>query len=201
MKEIHSPRRPSQERTAFWDSTVRAKKGLSTPRLSRLSEQSKRETEYQQSTIEDRRCSDPRSRKPCVSGRFILQAPAKGIRQALIIASTGQEKWSWPLKNAVNPIDTLIAITRSTSSKLSDVRFGCTLNNPSQEMAPSMMAFERGRERVVKRQETRNSAQRCESRRNGAFLDRNLRTLHLCGKESSGCRCSPGWRKSDDQIP
>ena len=53
-----------------------------------------------------------------------------------IIANMGQEKWGWPLKNAVNPIDTLIAIIRSTSLKPSDVRFGCALNNLSQEMAP-----------------------------------------------------------------
>lgn len=52
-----------------------------------------------------------------------------------VIASIGQEKWSWPLKHAVNPIDTLIAIIRSTSLKLSDVRCGCALNNLSQEMA------------------------------------------------------------------
>ena len=53
-----------------------------------------------------------------------------------VIANMGQEKWAWPLKNAVNPIDTLIAIIRSTSLKPSDVRFGCSLNNLSQEMAP-----------------------------------------------------------------
>ena len=53
-----------------------------------------------------------------------------------IIANMGQEKWGWPLKNAVNPIDTLIAIIRSTSLKPSDVRLGCALNNLSQEMAP-----------------------------------------------------------------
>jgi TetR/AcrR family transcriptional regulator, transcriptional repressor for nem operon len=53
-----------------------------------------------------------------------------------IIANMGQEKWAWPLKNTVNPIDTLIAIIRSTSLKPSDVRFGCALNNLCQEMAP-----------------------------------------------------------------
>jgi TetR/AcrR family transcriptional regulator, transcriptional repressor for nem operon len=53
-----------------------------------------------------------------------------------ILASIGQEKWSWPLKNAVNPIDTLIGIIRSTSLKPSDVRCGCALNNLSQEMSP-----------------------------------------------------------------
>ena len=53
-----------------------------------------------------------------------------------IIANMGQEKWGWPLKNALNPIDTPIAIIRSTSLKASDVRLGCALNNLSQEMAP-----------------------------------------------------------------
>lgn len=53
-----------------------------------------------------------------------------------IIANMGQEKWGWPLKNAANPIDTLIAIIRSTSLKPSDVRLGCALNNLTQEMAP-----------------------------------------------------------------
>jgi TetR/AcrR family transcriptional regulator, transcriptional repressor for nem operon len=53
-----------------------------------------------------------------------------------IIASMGEEKWWWPLKNAVNPIDTLICIIRSTSLKPSDVRCGCALNNLSQEMSP-----------------------------------------------------------------
>src|SRR3984885_9315251 len=53
-----------------------------------------------------------------------------------IIANMGQEKWGWPLKNAVNPMDPLIAIIPSPSLKPSDVRFGCALNNLSQEMAP-----------------------------------------------------------------
>jgi TetR/AcrR family transcriptional repressor of nem operon len=52
-----------------------------------------------------------------------------------VIAGIGLEKWSWPLKNAVNPIDTLIAIIRSTSLKPSDVRCGCALNNLAQEMS------------------------------------------------------------------
>jgi TetR/AcrR family transcriptional repressor of nem operon len=53
-----------------------------------------------------------------------------------IIAGLGQEKWWMPLENAVNPIDTLIGIIRSTSLKPSDVRCGCALNNLSQEMSP-----------------------------------------------------------------
>jgi TetR/AcrR family transcriptional regulator, transcriptional repressor for nem operon len=60
-----------------------------------------------------------------------------------IIANIGQEKWAWPLKNAVNPIDTLIAIIRSTSLKPSDVRRGCALNNLSQEMAPLDEGFQK----------------------------------------------------------
>jgi len=60
-----------------------------------------------------------------------------------IIASMGQEKWLWPLKNAVNPIDTLIGIIRSTSLKPSDVRCGCALNNLSQEMSSLDEGFRR----------------------------------------------------------
>lgn len=60
-----------------------------------------------------------------------------------IIANIGREKWSWPLKNAVNPIDTLIAIIRSTSLKPAHVRCGCALNNLSQEMAPLDEGFRR----------------------------------------------------------
>jgi TetR/AcrR family transcriptional regulator, transcriptional repressor for nem operon len=60
-----------------------------------------------------------------------------------VLASIGQEKWSWPLKNAMNPIDTLISIIRSTSLKPSDVRCGCALNNLSQEMSSIDEGFRR----------------------------------------------------------
>jgi TetR/AcrR family transcriptional regulator, transcriptional repressor for nem operon len=60
-----------------------------------------------------------------------------------VLAGIGQEKWSWPLKNAVNPIDTLIAIIRSTSLKPSDVRCGCALNNLAQEMSSLDEGFRR----------------------------------------------------------
>jgi TetR/AcrR family transcriptional repressor of nem operon len=53
-----------------------------------------------------------------------------------IIADMTQEKWLGPLKNASNPIDALIGIIASTSLRPRDLRYGCPLNNLSQEMAP-----------------------------------------------------------------
>jgi TetR/AcrR family transcriptional regulator, transcriptional repressor for nem operon len=53
-----------------------------------------------------------------------------------VIRDATREKWLWPLKNASNPIDTLIAIIGSTSLRPHDLRCGCPLNNLSQEMAP-----------------------------------------------------------------
>jgi TetR/AcrR family transcriptional repressor of nem operon len=60
-----------------------------------------------------------------------------------IIAGMTRAKWLWPLQNAANPIDTLIAIIRSTSLRPSDLRCGCPLNNLSQEMAPLDEGFRR----------------------------------------------------------
>jgi TetR/AcrR family transcriptional repressor of nem operon len=60
-----------------------------------------------------------------------------------IIAGWTREKWLQPLKNAANPIDTLIAIIRSTSLRPADLRCGCPLNNLSQEMAPLDEGFRR----------------------------------------------------------
>ena len=130
-----------------------------------------------------------------------------------IIAGLGQEKWWSPLKNAVNPIDALIGIIRSVSLKRSDVRCGCALNNLSQEMSPLDEGFRKRTAKLfwkwqsaiaecpAKWQKTRNGAQRYKSRRDGLFLDRYLRRLHLFGKESSKRHCSAGWPTNDDQLP
>jgi TetR/AcrR family transcriptional regulator, transcriptional repressor for nem operon len=67
-----------------------------------------------------------------------------------IIASITREKWLWPLKNASNPIDTLIGIIRSTSLRPSDLRCGCPLNNLSQEMAPLDQGFRRRTAKVFR---------------------------------------------------
>jgi TetR/AcrR family transcriptional regulator, transcriptional repressor for nem operon len=53
-----------------------------------------------------------------------------------IIANLTREKWLQPLENSSNPVDTLIAVIRSTSLRPSDVRCGCPLNNLAQEMSP-----------------------------------------------------------------
>ena len=53
-----------------------------------------------------------------------------------VIRDGTREKWLWPLKNAANPIDTLVAIVKGTSLKPHHLACGCPLNNLSQEMAP-----------------------------------------------------------------
>jgi TetR/AcrR family transcriptional regulator, transcriptional repressor for nem operon len=60
-----------------------------------------------------------------------------------VIRDATREKWLWPLKNAINPIDTLIDIVRTTSLKPHHLACGCPLNNLSQEMAPLDEGFRR----------------------------------------------------------
>jgi TetR/AcrR family transcriptional regulator, transcriptional repressor for nem operon len=60
-----------------------------------------------------------------------------------VIRDATREKWLWPLKNATNPIDTLIAIIKATSLNPHDLACGCPLNNISQEMAPLDEGFRR----------------------------------------------------------
>src|SRR5713101_10011477 len=50
-----------------------------------------------------------------------------------VIASSVQQKWVHPLRNAKNPIDTLVRIVQSESLKREDVQRGCPLLNLSQE--------------------------------------------------------------------
>lgn len=60
-----------------------------------------------------------------------------------VLASISREKWVWPLQNAKNPIDALIAIVQSTSCRREDLEYGCSLNNLSQEMSPLDEGFRR----------------------------------------------------------
>jgi TetR/AcrR family transcriptional repressor of nem operon len=53
-----------------------------------------------------------------------------------VLASISREKWVWPLQNAKNPIDVLVAIVQSTSCRREDLEYGCILNNLPQEMSP-----------------------------------------------------------------
>ena len=66
-----------------------------------------------------------------------------------VIHDGTREKWLWPLKNAVNPIDTLVAIVKGTSLRPHHLACGCPLNNLSQEMAPLDEGF---RKRIVMEQ-------------------------------------------------
>jgi AcrR family transcriptional regulator len=54
-----------------------------------------------------------------------------------VIASSVQQKWVQPLRNATNPIDTLVRIVRSESLKRENIQRGCPLLNLSQEMRDS----------------------------------------------------------------
>jgi TetR/AcrR family transcriptional regulator, transcriptional repressor for nem operon len=60
-----------------------------------------------------------------------------------VLASISREKWVWPLQNAKNPIDALVAIVQSTSCRREDLEYGCILNNLSQEMSPIDEGFRR----------------------------------------------------------
>jgi TetR/AcrR family transcriptional repressor of nem operon len=60
-----------------------------------------------------------------------------------VIASSVQQKWVQPLRNATNPIDTLVRIVQSESLKREDVQRGCPLLNLSQEMSGLDEGFRR----------------------------------------------------------
>jgi TetR/AcrR family transcriptional regulator, transcriptional repressor for nem operon len=64
-----------------------------------------------------------------------------------VLAGISREKWVWPLQNAKDPIDALIAIV-STSCTREDVEYGCSLNNLSQEMSPIDEGFRKRTERL-----------------------------------------------------
>jgi TetR/AcrR family transcriptional repressor of nem operon len=53
-----------------------------------------------------------------------------------IIADMTHDRWLHPLRNATNPLDTLVGIVQATSMKPQDCQRGCPLNNLAQEMSP-----------------------------------------------------------------
>lgn len=67
-----------------------------------------------------------------------------------VIASNLDEKWVQPLRNAKNPIDVLVRIIRSESTKREDVQRGCPLLNLSWEMSGLDEGFRRRTAKVYK---------------------------------------------------
>jgi TetR/AcrR family transcriptional repressor of nem operon len=67
-----------------------------------------------------------------------------------VIESITQHKWLHPLRNAKNPIDTLVAIVQSTSLRPEDLERGCPLNNLAQEMSPIDEGFRKRTAKVFK---------------------------------------------------
>lgn len=67
-----------------------------------------------------------------------------------VIVSITREKWLWPLRNATNPIDTLVGIVQSTPSRPEDLECGCPLNNLSQEMSPLDEGFRKRTAKIFK---------------------------------------------------
>jgi TetR/AcrR family transcriptional repressor of nem operon len=67
-----------------------------------------------------------------------------------VIASLTHQKWVQPLRNANDPIDTLVRIIHSESLKREDVQRGCPLLNLSQEMSGIDEGFRRRTARVFK---------------------------------------------------
>jgi TetR/AcrR family transcriptional regulator, transcriptional repressor for nem operon len=60
-----------------------------------------------------------------------------------VMTSDLHQKWVEPLRNAKNPIDTLIRIVRSESLKREDIQRSCPLLNLSQEMSGLDEGFRR----------------------------------------------------------
>jgi TetR/AcrR family transcriptional repressor of nem operon len=67
-----------------------------------------------------------------------------------VIASSVQQKWVQPLRNAKNPIDALVRIVQSESLKREDVQRGCPLLNLSQEMSGLDEGFRRRTAKLFK---------------------------------------------------
>jgi TetR/AcrR family transcriptional repressor of nem operon len=67
-----------------------------------------------------------------------------------VIASSVHQKWVQPLRNARNPIDTLVRIVQSESLKREDVQRGCPLLNLSQEMSGLDEGFRRRTAKLFK---------------------------------------------------
>lgn len=67
-----------------------------------------------------------------------------------VIASQTREKWVWPLRSAKDPIDALVGIIQSSSSRPEDLECGCPLDNLSQEMSPLDEGFRRRAAKIFK---------------------------------------------------
>ena len=67
-----------------------------------------------------------------------------------VIASSVQQKWVQPLRNAKKPIDALVRIVQSESLKREDVQRGCPLLNLSQEMSGLDEGFRRRTAKLFK---------------------------------------------------
>ena len=67
-----------------------------------------------------------------------------------VIASMTRERWVWPLRNAENPIDALVAIVQGTSLRPEDLECGCPLNNLSLEMSPLDEEFRKRTAKIFK---------------------------------------------------
>ena len=67
-----------------------------------------------------------------------------------VIASITRETWVWPLRNAENPIDALVAVVQGTSLRPEDLECGCPLNNLSQEMSPVDEEFRKRTAKIFK---------------------------------------------------
>lgn len=67
-----------------------------------------------------------------------------------VITDIAREKWLHPLRNPINPVDTLVGIVQSTSLKPQDLQRGCALNNLAQEMSPIDEGFRKRTARLFK---------------------------------------------------
>lgn len=73
-------------------------------------------------------------------------ALGRAVIEEVLVRLT-HDKWLKPLENVDDPIESLIAIVRSTSLRPADLRGGCPLNNLAQEMSPLDETF---RKRLAK---------------------------------------------------
>ena len=116
-----------------------------------------------------------------------------------VIESITQHTWLRPLRNAKNPIDTLVAIVQSTSLRPEDVERGCPLNNLAQEMSPIDEGFRKRTAKIFKNwhgaiamalrkgQKLGQVPEGRRRRRNCYVPDRRVRRVDLLSKKFSGC--------------
>ncbi len=67
-----------------------------------------------------------------------------------VIAAMTRDKWVSPLKEARDPLETLMGIVLATSLRPENIECGCPLNNVSQEMSPIDEGFRRRTAQVFK---------------------------------------------------